>query len=122
MNRPNALNLVSPDTKPGAEDNTTTAIKKLDADLSNIYVKVLVASAALDFPSTVAAAIADLTIAVPGALLGDAVILGVPNVSKTASSTFTAFVSAADTVTVRYSPKATEDPASGTFKVYVLQL
>jgi hypothetical protein len=46
-------------------------------------------------------------------------MIGVPNGSVTATSSYTAWVSAVDTVTIRYSPKATEDPASGTFKVTV---
>jgi len=82
---------------------------------------VLRASATLDFPSTGAGAVADLTITVTGAVDGDQVVLGVPNASITSTATFTAWVSAADTVTVRFSPKATEDPASGTFKVSVIK-
>jgi hypothetical protein len=81
--------------------------------------RVLTGSATLDFPSTLSTDVADLTITVTGAAVGDPVIIGVPNGSVTATSSYTAWVSAADTVTIRYSPKATEDPASGTFKVSV---
>jgi hypothetical protein len=81
--------------------------------------KVLRGSATLDFASTGAGAVADLTITVTGAADGDVVSLGVPNASITATATFTAWVSATNTVTVRFSPKATEDPASGTFKITV---
>lgn len=122
MTAPNITAYVGPNSRPGGEDSLLTTVQKIDANVQNVYAKILVATATLDFPSTAAGAIADLTISVPGAALGDAVILGVPNGSQTATATFSAFVSAADTVKVRYSPKATEDPASGTFKVYVIQL
>lgn len=81
--------------------------------------KSLAGSATLDFPSTGVGAVADLTITVTGAAVGDPVLLGVPNASITTTATFWAWVSATNTVTVRFSPKTTEDPASGTFKVTV---
>ena len=81
----------------------------------------LTGSATLDFASTAAGAVSDLTITVTGAADGDVVTLGVPNGSVTATATYSAWVSAANTVTVRFSPKATEDPASGTFKVRVIK-
>lgn len=58
------------------------------------------ASAALDFAAIAAAASADLTIALPGAVVGDTVELGLP-AAPTAGLIFQAFVSAANTVTVR---------------------
>jgi hypothetical protein len=87
----------------------------------NILFKGFSGSATLDFPSTGAGAVSDLTIAVTGAAVGDPVILGVPNGSVTTTAVFTAWVSSSNTVTVRFSPKATEDPASGTFNVNVLK-
>lgn len=86
--------------------------------------KTLTSTATLNFPSTVAGASADLTIAVPGAADGDVVALGVPNASTNVNTLFTAFVSAADTVTVRFQNAnlvTTVDPASGTFRVSVLK-
>lgn len=80
---------------------------------------VRTATATLDFPSTGAGAVADLTVTVTGAAVNDTVVVGPPNGSVTATATFTAWVSATNTVTVRFSPKATEDPASGTFRVTV---
>ena len=88
-----------------------------DLTASNIYK----GSASLDFPSTVAGAVSDLTITATGAALGDPVSLGVPNGSVTTTATYWAWVSSANTVTVRFSPKATENPASGTFKVKVFK-
>lgn len=87
-----------------------------------ILPRVLKGSATLDFGSTAAGAVTDLTITVTGAADGDVVSLSVPNASQTTTGTFSAWVSAADTVTVRYRIAAltgSEDPASGTFKVTV---
>jgi hypothetical protein len=83
--------------------------------------KVLSATGILDFASTAADAVADLTVTVTGAAVGDVVDLGIPHGSTTATSTFSGWVSAADTVTVRFSHSAAgaEDPASGTFRVMV---
>lgn len=79
-------------------------------------------SATLNFASTPAGGKSDLTITVSGAADGDAVFLGVPNASSVANGCFTAWVSAANTVTVRFTNNdlsSTYDPASGTFKVTV---
>ncbi len=83
--------------------------------------KVLGGSATLDFGSTGSGAVADLTITVTGAALNDACSVGVPNGSITATATFTCWVSATNTVSVRFSPKNTEDPASGTFTVALIR-
>ena len=85
--------------------------------------KTLTNTAALDFVSTNTMLSSDLTITVTGAALNDAVVLGIPNGSVMANSTFTAWVSAANTVTVRFNnySAGTLDPASGTFRVSVLQ-
>jgi hypothetical protein len=81
----------------------------------------LKASATLDFPDTGAQLSADLTITVTGAAVGDIVMLGTP--VQLANSTYTAFVSAANTVTVRLNNYSAGNinPASGTFKVYVIK-
>ena len=54
---------------------------------------------------------------VTGAAAGDAVFLGVPNGSVNANSAVTAWVSAANTVTVRFNNYSAGniDPANGTF-------
>lgn len=82
---------------------------------------VLAASAVLDFPSTSSNSTQDLTITVAGAVDGDPVSLGVPAGSAT-SGMFFAFVSASNTVTVRfYNPSGgAVNPTSGTFKVKVI--
>jgi hypothetical protein len=81
------------------------------------------ASATLDFPNTAAQTSSDLTITATGAADGDAVILGVPNAAVNANACYTAWVSASNTVTVRLNnfSAGAIDPASGTFKVLVIQ-
>lgn len=98
-------------------DPTTTSV------IGTPIRRVISASAALDFPNTLAQTSSDLTIAMTGAALGDAVMLGVPNAAVGANSAFTAWVSAADVVTVRfnnYSALAI-NPALATFRVAVMQ-
>lgn len=85
--------------------------------------RVLTASAALNFASMATLTSAtDLTITVTGATTNDTVILGLP-AAPTAGIVFSAFVSAADTVTVRAFnvSSGTIDPASATYKVKVIQ-
>jgi len=81
----------------------------------------LTGSATLDFPSTTTLLSADLTITVTGAADGDVVSLGVPNAAVNANTCYTAWVSATNTVTVRFNnySSGTVNPASGTFKVFV---
>lgn len=80
-------------------------------------------TAALDFGSIAAQSHVDLTVTATGAVAGDCVSLGVPTASVTAGVVYSAWVSAADTVTVRannYTAGAL-DPASGSFKVAILR-
>ena len=81
----------------------------------------LTGSATLNFPSTTTLLSADLTITVTGAADGDVVSLGVPNAAVNANTSYSAWVSAANTVTVRFNnySAGTVDPASGLFKVFV---
>lgn len=80
-------------------------------------------SAVLDFPATATGSNSDLTIAYTGAILGDIVNLGVPFASVVSGGTYSAFVSAADVVTVRFNnySVASLNPASGTFKVKIIR-
>lgn len=94
-------------------------VVKVDSNTIS-YNKILEASATLDFPSTLAGAVSDLTIALTGAVVGQTVELGIP---ASTVGVYTAFVSAADTVTVRFNntTAGTVDPASGTFTVKIIQ-
>ena len=88
------------------------------------FKQSLCGSATLDFGNTVAGTSTDLTITVTGAADGDIVSVGPINASTVANGLFTAWVSAANTVTVRYSNNAlvtAYDPASGVFKVIVFK-
>lgn len=81
-------------------------------------------SATLDFGNTAAGTSSDLTITVTGAADGDVVSLGVPNGSTLSNGCFTTWVSASNTVTVRFTNNdllTSLDPASGTFKVTVFK-
>jgi hypothetical protein len=79
-------------------------------------------SASLDFGSIGTLTSADLTISLPGAKVGDLVVLG-PPAAPTAGIIFWAFVSAADVVTVRASnfTAGSINPAAFDFNVAVLQ-
>lgn len=76
------------------------------------------ATATLNFPSTATLLSADLTITCVGAVVGDTVALSVP-AATVANTAYFAFVSAADTVTVRFCnfSGGTLDPAAGSFTV-----
>lgn len=112
---------------------TTAEAGALEWDGTNLFLTTsgavrqtinqgLTAAASLDFPSTAVGAVSNLTVTVTGAALNDVVSLGVPNGSVPLTGDFSAWVSAANTVTVRYTNNSTttaQDPASGTFKVFV---
>jgi hypothetical protein len=88
------------------------------------YSVPLTGSATLDFPSTNNGNKSDLTInGITGAEEGDVVALGIQNSVNLNHSCFTAWVSAANTVTVRFSNYGTGslDPVSATFKVKVFK-
>lgn len=93
-------------------------------DASGNIAISLDASATLDFPDTNPGSTADLTITVSGAALGDVVSLGVPGSAVQANAQYTAFVNAANSVTVRFSnlqASGSQNPASGLFKVKVFK-
>lgn len=90
-------------------------------------VRLLSASATLDFPDLSTEAYSDLTITVTGAAVGDTVILGLPTNAMPGTASvlcnFTAWVSATNTVTVRAENPSTStayNPPSGTYRVAVL--
>lgn len=99
------------------------ALNGLKIGTGTEITKYLSASATLDFPNTLAGLSSDLTITLTGASVGDIVVLGVPNGSVNANTCYTAWVSATNTITVRFNNYSVlaSDPASGTFKVGVIQ-
>lgn len=103
--------------------NTLTVTNSFKVGTGATIVNVLTNSATLDFPSTLAQTDSDLTITVTGAADGDPVELGAPNGSTLTGGCYTAWVSAANTVTVRFSVYGAlaKDPASGVFKVTIFK-
>jgi hypothetical protein len=104
-------------------NTTDNTVDVRDGTRWNNQPNGLKASATLDFGNTAAQTSADLTITVTGAADGDIVIVGPVNASTNANTCFTAWVSAANTVTVRFNnySAGAVDPASGTFRVYVIK-
>jgi hypothetical protein len=88
---------------------------------SATITKVLTATATLDFGSISAVSQADLTITVTGAAVGDEVMMSLP-AAPAAGLVFNAFVSAANTVTIRASniTASPVDPASASYGVIVI--
>lgn len=124
---------IAPITLTSGTNKTTASAGDFEYDGANLFFtpsgtnryKVengLTGSATLDFGVTVAGTSTDLTITVTGASDGDVVCVGVPNGSTLSNGVFTAWVSASNTVTVRFTNTnlVTDlNPASGTFKVAV---
>ena len=90
--------------------------------LNRLLGKTLTSTAVLNFAEIAAQAGEDLTIALVGAAVGDAVFLG-PPAAPEAGLTYVGFVSAADVVTVRCLnvTAAPINPASATFRVMVIK-
>jgi len=86
-------------------------------------ITVLTTTSTLDFPSTSAQTSSDLTITLTGAAVGDIPTVGVPNSSVLSNSSFSCWVSAANTVTVRFNNYSSGalDPTSGSFKVSIIK-
>jgi hypothetical protein len=81
-------------------------------------------TATLDFPSTSSHHSSDLTLTVTGAAVGDVVAIGIPNGSVGTTGVFFGWVSADDTVTIRYTNThngGAVDAASGTFRATVIK-
>lgn len=104
------------------ETDLTEALQKIDQLLSGVIPNILTASATLNFPSVSAGSCEDLTISVPGAEIGDPVIVSVPEFPPL--TFFNAQVTSSDTVTVRFCNNQfgiTRNLDSGVFKVIVFK-
>lgn len=112
-------NLTTPET--GAIEFDGTNYYATSGSTRYTLAKTLTATATLDFANTSAQTSSDLTITVNGVADGDPVSLGVPNAARNANSSFEAWVSAANTVTVRFNnySSGSINPASGSFRVSV---
>lgn len=91
-----------------------------DSGTTTLHTHTLSGSATLDFASIASTATAELTITVTGAVAGRSVILGPPSGIE-AGLTWSGYVSATDTVTVRLfnTTGAAIDPASATWRAVV---
>ncbi|HRO71822.1 MAG TPA: hypothetical protein PK951_15635, partial [Chitinophagaceae bacterium] len=114
-------NLTSPEN--GAVEYDANNYFVTANDTRYTLAKTLTATASLDFANTTAQTSSDLTITVTGAVSGDAVSLGVPNAAVLTNSSFSAWVSATNTVTIRFNnhSSSAKNPASGIFRVSVLK-
>jgi hypothetical protein len=107
--------------------STYVTLTQLNTAISNVTggVTTVSGTGTIDFPPTSGASRSDATITVTGAAVGDAVALATPTGLVTANNTTcTAWVSAANTVTVRFSNNGNGgsiDPPSASFKVVVFK-
>jgi hypothetical protein len=111
----------------GAFSTTLTATGATNVTLptSGTLLAGLSGTEVIDFNDTGAGSSTDVVLATvfTGASPGDAVVLGVPPAAVPADGTFMAWVSAANTVTVRFANNngASRNPASGTFTVKIIK-
>jgi hypothetical protein len=101
-----------------------TATTQVTFPTSGTLAARITATATLNFGSTAAGAKSDLTMTLTGAAVGEAVVLGVPNGSVPANGAFFAWVSASNTITVRYANNSlltSYDPASGSFTATIVR-
>lgn len=103
--------------------NTTGDVNAAGFTNNLLMVGVYEGAASLNFGNTVSGSYSDLTITgVTGAADTHRVALGIPNAAIVAAATgYYAWVSSADTVTVRFwnASGADQNPAAGTFRVSV---
>lgn len=114
--------LTVPQTPASSSSSDSVLVKDASTGQVKAIAQPLSGSATLDFPNTASNDQSDLTITVTGAVEGDVVAIGIPNAATT-QGTFVGWVSAANTVTIRFhnTSGGAIDPASGTFKVNVLR-
>ena len=110
-------------TTPTAITGTTVAANtSATIGGGTAITKVISATATLDFSNTSASTCSDMTLTVTDAAAGDSVFLGAPSASVPVGGSFFAWVSAANTVTVRFCADGTaRDPASGSFRATIVK-
>ena len=116
---------------------TTTEAGAVEYDGNNLYMsnaasgvrytmaKVLTATASFDYPSVTAGNASDLTMSCTGAIIGDAVSIGVPTASILTNGSFSGWVGSTSSVTVRFTNNSTTtalNPAPGVFRAVVFKL
>lgn len=110
----------------GTTKHKVTVKNTLEVD-SNLIAKTNITlktvTATLNFPATDSLASSDLTIAWTGAAVGDVVLVSPGLAAISAKTSYTAWVSATDVITVRFNNYsfATINPASASFKVKLIK-
>lgn len=87
------------------------------------YDPVYRTTATLDFANTIAGAATDLTVALSGVQLGDAVVIGAPDGSMLTNGSYYGWVSASNVVSVRFlngNLLTALNPSTGSFKIAVI--
>ena len=117
------VNLTTPET--GAVEFDGTNYFATSGTTRYTLAKTLTATITYDFPSTATYGASTVTLTVNGAADGDVVVLGVPNANSAGLSTafYTAYVSAANTVTIKFvnGTGGAIDPPSGLFRVSIIK-
>ena len=120
------INYTLPTATPSAATSGTDLgsgyMESDDAGTMSWRQSVVVTATNLNFGTVAAQSSGDVTVTVTGAAVGDIVNLGVDNAAVLANSSYTAWVSAVNTVTVRfnnYSVGAQTPGTTNTFKVQV---
>lgn len=117
---------VDPTAAPTFNGLTTTGALNTQGGLNvgqgTTITKIISGTDTLDFDLTTNTS-QDLTLSVPGAIVGDVVNLGAPASSVTSNTTFFAWVSANDVLTVRATRASSVpvDPAPGLFRATVIR-
>jgi hypothetical protein len=104
-------------------NTTTKSFNSHDGTSWHEIPKIIKASATLNFPSTGAHSSSDLTVTVTGAAIRDGVVIQPDPAAIVANSCYTAWVSATNTVTVRYNHygSGSSDPASNVFDLTIIK-
>lgn len=90
-------------------------------DLRNLPSIIVSSSTVLDFPNT-ASSCSDIPVTVSGALDANVCSIGAPSGSVAASTFFTCYVSATNTVTTRFCTNGvTVNPASGSYTISLIR-
>jgi hypothetical protein len=110
-------------TTPLSVTGNTTVAGSLTVGGGTPIVKVLSVSVTISFPALAAQSNSTVPITVTGAAVGDVVTLGMPSTGPANMTTYSAWVSAANTVSVRYQnfSSASTTATSGTFRISVMK-
>jgi hypothetical protein len=110
-------------TNPIGFNTDLGSLENYDGTAWYAIPKIIKASATLNFPSTGAHSSSDLTVTVAGAAIRDGVVIHPDPAAIVANSCYTAWVSATNTVTVRYNHygSGSSDPASNVFDLTIIK-